>query len=125
LINLKLSLRNRNEIMADPCDECHLRPVNDGMLRHVPAPVVKHLPLTVVLSLLGIAFIAGTTFLKAEDAAVVNKRQDTAIHEAQKDQIRVATVVEIIREQQKEVQRDIKLILLELKKQNGYKVGGE
>ena len=111
--------------MTDPCNDCHLRPVSDGALKYVPGTVIKHLPLTVVLSLLGIAFIAGTTFLKAEDAAVVNKRQDTAIHEAQKDQIRVATVVEIIREEQKEVQRDIKLILLELKKQNGYKVGGE
>jgi len=108
--------------VTDPCNDCHLRPVSDGALKYVPGTVIKHLPLTVVLSLLGIAFVAGTTFLKAEDAAVVNQRQDTAIHEAQKDQIRVATVVEIIREQQKEVQRDIKLILLELKKQNGRKL---
>jgi len=108
--------------MVDPCDECHLRPVSDGALKYVPGTVIKHLPLTVVLSLLGIAFVAGTTYLQAEDGAVVNKRQDLAIHEAQKDQIRVATVVEIIREQQKEVQRDIKLILLELKKQNGRKL---
>ena len=106
--------------MVDPCDECHLRPANDGMLRHVPAPVMRHLPLTVVLSLLGIAFVAGTTFLKAEDGAKINARQDLAIHETQKDQIRVATVVEIIREEQREVQSDIKLILLELKKQNGH-----
>jgi len=110
---------------GDPCNDCHLRPVNDGMLRHVPAPVVKHLPLTVVLSLLGIAFIAGTTYLQAEDGAVVNKRQDLAIHEAQKDQIRVATVVEIIREEQKEVQRDIKSILFELRKQNGGRLTDE
>ena len=111
--------------MADPCDECHLKPVNDGALRHIPAPIIRHLPITVVVSLLGIAFVAGTTFLKAEDAAVVNKRQDLAIHEAQKDQIRVATVVEIIREEQKEVQRDIKSILFELRKQNGGRLTDE
>jgi len=107
---------------SDPCDECHLKTVGDGMLRHVPAPVIRHLPITVVVSLLGIAFVAGATYLQAGDGAKVNARQDLAIHEAQKDQIRVATVVEIIREQQKEVQRDIKLILLELKKQNGRKL---
>ena len=106
--------------MADPCDECHLRPANDGMLRHVPAHVMRHLPLTVVLSLLGIAFIAGTTFLKAEDAAVVNKRQDTAIHEAEKTQVRIETTVKLIREEQRVVQSDIKSILFELKKQNGH-----
>jgi cytochrome P450 len=108
--------------MADPCDECHLRPANDGMLRHVPAPVIRHLPITVVLSLLGIAFVAGTTYLQAEDAAVVNKRQDLAIHEAEKTQVRIETTVGIIREEQKEVQRDIKSILFELKKQNGQKL---
>ena len=111
--------------MADPCDECHLKTVGDGMLRHIPTPVIRHLPITVVVSLLGIAFVAGATYLQAGDGAKVNARQDVAINEAQKDQIRVATVVEIIREQQKEVQRDIKLILLELKKQNGRKLVNE
>ena len=108
--------------MADPCDECHLRPANDGMLRHVPAPVIRHLPITVVLSLLGIAFVAGTTYLQAEDAAVVNKRQDLAIHEAEKTQVRIETTVGIIREEQQEMQRDIKSILFELRKQNGRKL---
>jgi len=112
---------NRNEIMVDPCNDCHLRPVSDGALKYVPGTVIKHLPLTVVLSLLGIAFIAGTTYLTAEDGAKINARQDVAINEAQKDQIRVATVVEIIREEQKEMQRDIKSILFELRKQNGGK----
>ena len=115
-----MTIQNRNEIMADPCDECRLRPANDGMLRHVPAPVVRHLPLTVVLSLLGIAFIAGTTYLQAEDGAKVNARQDVAIHEAEKTQVRIETTVGIIREEQRVVQSDIKLILLELQKQNGH-----
>ena len=107
---------------ADPCDECHLKTVGDGMLRHVPTPVIRHLPITVVLSLLGIAFVAGTTFIKAEDAEQANNRQDVAIHEAEKTQVRIETTVGIIREEQKEVQRDIKSILFELKKQNGQKL---
>tara|TARA_Y100000310_G_scaffold53844_1_gene49369 strand:+ start:294 stop:524 length:231 start_codon:yes stop_codon:yes gene_type:complete len=74
------------------------------------------------VSLLGIAFVAGTTFLKAEDAAVVNQRQDLAIHEAEKTQVRIETTVGIIREEQRVVQRDIKSILFELQKQNGHAV---
>ena len=117
-----MTIQNRNEILADPCDECHLKTVSDGALKYVPGTVVKHLPLTVVLSLLGIAFVAGTTFIKAEDAEQANNRQDVAIHEAEKTQVRIETTVGIIREEQKEVQRDIKSILFELKKQNGQKL---
>jgi len=109
--------------MVDPCDDCHLKSINDGMLRHVPAPIIRHLPLTVVISLLGIAFIAGTTYLQAEDGAKVNARQDLAIHAAEKTQIKIETTVGIIREEQKEVQRDIKSILLELRRQNGSYTG--
>ena len=111
--------------MVDPCDDCHLKPVNDGMLRHVPAPIIRHLPITVVISLLGVAFIAGTTYLQAEDGAKINARQDRAIHEAEKTQVRIETTVGIIREEQKEVQRDIKSILRELRRQNSSSYTGE
>ena len=107
---------------ADPCNDCHLKTVSDGALKYVPGTVVKHLPLTVVLSLLGIAFVAGTTFIKAEDAEQTNNRQDVAIHEAEKTQVRIETTVGIIREEQQEMQRDIKSILFELRKQNGRKL---